>query len=223
MKTIIIILLLLTALASLPVTNAQDLGSNTPNWKEWTRQNKTQRNYLAQQIALLNTYGEFLKNGYSICKNGMNTIGNIQNADLKQHRVYFNSLKEVNSAISRSPQVKQILQWEKESTKEMKSFLSDAAQEPAFTSEEKHYFEQVAIHVRTASDDALDQLDRLISSGETSMQDDERILRIAAVHRHSSSRFSFVRTFRDQAMTLAAQRRKEKQDIDYSSILHQRL
>ena len=69
---------------------AENLSAQTSS--EWFRQKATQKKYLLQQIAALQVYSGYLSKGYSIAKNGLNTIKNIKNGDLLQHSNYFTSL-----------------------------------------------------------------------------------------------------------------------------------
>ena len=54
---------------------AENLTAQT--WAEWFRQKATQKKYLLQQIAALHVYSGYLSKGYSIAKDGLNTIKSI--------------------------------------------------------------------------------------------------------------------------------------------------
>ena len=71
MKRIITILLLACCM--------QNLQAQT--FDEWFRQGKTQKKYLAEQIAALQFYIGIAKEGYKAVGKGLQTIGDIKNGD----------------------------------------------------------------------------------------------------------------------------------------------
>ncbi|MGN7890042.1 hypothetical protein ACN9ML_00690 [Dyadobacter endophyticus] len=75
-------------------------GAHAQLFKEWFRQNKTQREYLKEQIVQLKLYLELTKQGYKIAKEGLNTIHQIKNGEFKLHKNRFDSLRIVKSGIT---------------------------------------------------------------------------------------------------------------------------
>lgn len=75
-------------------------GAHAQLFKEWFRQNKTQREYLKEQIVQLKLYLELTKQGYKIAKEGLNTIHQIKNGEFKLHKSRFDSLRIVKSGIT---------------------------------------------------------------------------------------------------------------------------
>jgi hypothetical protein len=73
-KSIIFMLLLLTS----SLCQGQ-------NFREWFRQNATQKNYLIEQIAHFKLYLELTEKGYKIAKEGLTTIGEIKNGEFNLH------------------------------------------------------------------------------------------------------------------------------------------
>src|SRR5690606_229293 len=86
---------------------SENLSAQT--FAEWFQQKSTQKKYLVQQIAALQLYSGYLSKGYSIAKNGLNTIKSIKDGDILQHDNYFNSLTTVNPQIKRYQKVADIL------------------------------------------------------------------------------------------------------------------
>lgn len=69
-------------------------------FKEWFRQNSTQREYLKEQIAQLKIYLQLTKQGYKIAKEGLNAIYHIKNGEFRLHKNRFDSLRVVKSGIT---------------------------------------------------------------------------------------------------------------------------
>ncbi len=65
-------------------------------------QNKTQKEYLIEQIAQLKIYLELTEKGYKIAKEGLTTIGQIKRGEFKLHKNRFDSLLIVNPKIGSS-------------------------------------------------------------------------------------------------------------------------
>src|SRR5690349_20806460 len=68
-------------------------------FSEWFRQNKTQKKYLLEQIAALEVYAGYLEKGYTIAKDGLNTIDKIRHGEFELHDKHFQSFKKVDPAI----------------------------------------------------------------------------------------------------------------------------
>jgi hypothetical protein len=75
---------------------------NAQTTAEWLSQKKTQKKYLLAQIAALQTYLGWLKDGYKIVNGGLTTLSKIKNGDINLHTVFFNGLKNVSPSIMRN-------------------------------------------------------------------------------------------------------------------------
>ena len=67
--------------------------AHTQTWDEWFRQKETQKKYLLEQIAALNVYLGYVKEGYSIARDGLRIINDIKQGDFKLHDDKFQSLQ----------------------------------------------------------------------------------------------------------------------------------
>ena len=112
-------------------------------WGEWFSQNSTQRKYLLQQIAAFKVYTGYLSKGYSISKNGLNTIKGFKNGDLTQHTNYFTSLVTVNPKIKRSSRVAEIIALQINIAKQSATAIKNFKRNRHFTQTEINYFQTV--------------------------------------------------------------------------------
>ena len=87
--------------------------ANAQTWDEWFRQKKTQKKYLIQQIAALQVYLKYVKEGYDIAKKGLNVIGDIKQGKFDLDNSYLESLRSVNSSISGSAKVTSVIAYHK--------------------------------------------------------------------------------------------------------------
>ncbi len=203
---------------SIVVLCAEDLSAQT--WAEWFRQKATQKKYLLQQIAALQVYSGYLSKGYSIAKNGLNTIKSIKNGDLLQHSNYFTSLITVNPKIKRYAKVADIIALQitiaKQSGNAIKSFRNNHH----FTLTEIDYLQSVYSKLLSDCAKNLDELLTLITNGNLQMKDDERIKAIDKIYLDMQDKQQFVRAFSNNTAGLSIQRSNEENDIIISKKLN---
>jgi hypothetical protein len=183
-------------------------------WNEWFRQKKTQKKYLIQQIAALKVYLKYLKKGYGIAKKGMQVVGDIKEGNFNSHKEYFGSLKEVNEVISGSGKVSSTLYFEAAIIDMLKKIRNDADESTALTSEEKQYVHTVCDNLLKLSDEAVSDLQDLLTDSHLEMKDDERITRLAKMNGEARERFSYTRRLFNSNRLLIMQREKERKEVD---------
>lgn len=197
---------------------AESLSAQT--WAEWFRQKATQKKYLLQQIAALQVYSGYLSKGYSIAKNGLNTIKSIKNGDLLQHTNYFTSLVTVNPKIKRYAKVADIIALQitiaKLSGNAIKSFRNNHH----FTPTEIDYLQSVYSKLLSDCAKNLDELLTLITNGNLQMKDDERITAIDKIYLDMQDKQQFIRAFSNNTACLSILRSNEENDIIISKKLN---
>ena len=78
-------------------------------WDEWFQQKKTRLTYLTQQIVALQVYEGYLQKGYTIAKNGLNTMGAIKGGEFSLHQQFFAALSAINPALQHDSQIADII------------------------------------------------------------------------------------------------------------------
>lgn len=197
------------------------LHAQTPNAKEWTRQKKTQRKYLYNQIAALQASLEYIKEGYKIVDKGLTLIGDIQNGTLNLDKDFFNSLKNVNPAIRKSPKVNEILVYQQRVINEFKSLINYCKDNVHISPSEDKYINSVYKGMLSKGNDAISELTVITTAGETEMTDDERLSRLDLIHEEMLDQYAFSKDFANKTKLLVMQRAKEKNDIETLRKLHQ--
>jgi len=203
---------------SIVILCAENLSAQTSS--EWFRQKATQKKYLLQQIAALQVYSGYLSRGYSIAKNGLNTIKSIKNGDLLQHSNYFTSLVTVNPQIKRYKKVAGIIAMQisiaRQSGNAIKSFRSNHH----FTTSEINYLRDVFNTLLSDCAQNLDELLNLVANGNLQMKDDERMKAIDRIYIDMQDKQQFARAFTNNAAGLSIQRSNEENDIIISKKLN---
>jgi len=186
------------------------------NADEWLDQKKTQEKYLKQQIAALQVYIGYAKTGYKIVNKGLTTVQNIKKGDFNLHRDIISSFKNVNPRIKGYAKVGDIIAYQFRIIKQTKEMLKGARDAGQFTANELDYCSMVIGNLLNSSLDSIEELVTIITNGELSMKDDERIKRIDALYTDMQDKYSFVSSFSSAMGLLTVQRMRELHDIDIS-------
>jgi len=189
---------------------------DAPNFNEWFKQKKTQIKYLVQQIAALQVYLGYLKKGYEIVDNGLTTIGNIKDGSFNQDQTYLTSLRTVSPVVRNAPEVQDILVYQRYIVNAFKGLRDFAADNEYFTSQEREYINAVHLNMLRECQDSVDELNLILTAGETEMTDDDRLQRLAGVHEEMLDKYSFTGAFVSSTQVLALQRAKEDQETTAS-------
>lgn len=211
MKKIILFLLLF-------VSAGNSLQAQT--FAEWFQQKKTQKKYLLQQIAALQVYIGYAKEGYNIAKEGLATIGGFTRGEFNLHTDYFNSLKSVNPEIKRYARVADMIALQVKIVQNYNRTYRRLNSSGAFSNDELAYIGRVFSRLLDDCDKTLDELITITTAGKLEMKDDERMKRIDKLYLDMQDKFTFSQSFSNDAVSLAATRIKEKTDIQTSRVLN---
>jgi hypothetical protein len=211
MKRITMIMLLLFSTVS--ISEAQKI-------REWTRQKKTQIEYLILQIVAKKVYLEQVKKGYKIAQEGLNTISSFKRGEFNLHDTFFKSLKTVNPQIKGYVRVAETIELQRKIVKEYIQTIRQITSQEAFNAEEITYVRRVFSRLLDDCEGVLDELLAVTTNEELEMKDDERMARIDRVFLSMQDNFTFCQTFSSETKAMAILRLKEKTDIQTSRVLH---
>ena len=187
---------------------------------EWFGQNKTQKEYLIEQIAHLKLYMELTGKGYLIAKEGLTTIGDIKRGELKLHQGRFDSLRIVSAAVGAHPRLKQITDMHGRINHICEKLPGELSTNGLFSQPQLDYVKEVLALVYDDCQGILYSLFDVIRSGNTVMTDDERLIRIDLLCSQMQDNYLFAQSFAEQTRILASQIKSEKTAIENSRALH---
>ncbi len=182
-------------------------------WDEWFRQKKTQKKYLIQQIAALQMYLKYLKEGYDIAKKGLNVIGDIKQGKFDLDNDYLESLRTVNSSISGSAKVPSVIAYHKSLLRQLDKLNDESKGSSLLTHDERAYISSVYSNMVTESERTLEGLQRILSDHELEMKDDERIKQLDKLYLDTKDMYTFSRSFCNSTRILISQRAVEASEI----------
>jgi hypothetical protein len=145
-------------------------------------QNTTQLKYLAEQIAALRSYTELLQQGYEMVGNGLDTIGNIKDADLTMHADYFKSLETVNPIVAGDIRVNAIRAICK-STVALGGLLPDWNEEIG---------PMIASNLDSACQQDENWLTLVVTNGDLQLEDAQRLAMIGMLYEQAKARYAFT-------------------------------
>ena len=181
-------------------------------------QSKQIKLYL-QQIAANKVLIEYIRKGYKIARTGLTNIGNIRNGEFNLHRDFFGSLKLVNPKIKNVTKVADIIAYEVKIIKTYQHSFRKIKESGQFADKEVDHIHSVFSRLLDDTAVNLEELLILITDYQYQLSDDERIKRIDAVYADMQINYVFVQHFSNDALILAVQRMKEKQDVETSRAL----
>jgi RNase H-fold protein (predicted Holliday junction resolvase) len=178
---------------------------------QFFNQNKTQKKYLLDQIAALQVYKGYLKNGYTVAKDGTGLIGRIKDGDHSLHSGHFDSLSRISSKVRNYSKVKAIVAMQKQMEAEHLK-AGTRINNSILTSLEKGQYNKIYRSVLNRSIDELSELQLVVTDGRVKMSDDERLKFIDKIYTEMLGCLSSARKINSQFLALAAQRDRERKD-----------
>lgn len=185
--------------------------SHSQTWNEIFRQKKTQEKYLLEQIAALKVYSGYLKKGYEIVDDGLETVKHFTNGEFSLHQGFIFSLKAVNPLVRNNTKVAEIIALQLAINKRFNAIRDH----PMVSSTNQHYIIEVKEELMKACAADMDGLLLVITANKLEMPDDERIKRLDKVYLEMQDKSAFSQYFANQVSLLIQQRVKEHQSINH--------
>lgn len=187
--------------------------ANAQLFKEWFRQNRTQREYLKEQIAQLKLYLQLTKEGYKIAKEGLSAIDQIKTGEFKLHRNRFDSLLIVKSGITSLSRLQHITGLHGSINVICEKLPSQIADCQLL---ERAVKKQMLTGLKTLYDDSqvlIGGFFMVIRDGQVSMSDDERIQRLEELYQEFEKNYLFAQKLRRDLELVCKSAGAELEDI----------
>jgi hypothetical protein len=189
-------------------------------WGEIFNQKKTQKKYLIEQVAALQVYARYLQKGYTIARDGIQSVQSIRKGDFNLHSNFFTSLGLMNPRIRQYTKVADILLMQVNIAKKTGTTIRQCRESKQLTYTEINYLQSVFTRLLEDCAQSLDELADVIGNNRLQMKDDERIKRIDAIYRDMQDKQVFVQSFSHSASGLTIQRNTEATEINISRKLN---
>lgn len=168
---------------------------------------------LIERIALLQVYLEYLQKGYSIARNGWETVRKITKGEFDLHADYFNSLESVNPEIKKYVRIGSIISIQLRMVKAYKEAFRYAKNSEQFSPDEINYLSSVFENLLTQAAKDIELLTVIITSNKVKMEDKERVIWIDKIHDYMKDKEKFLYSFNAEMYGLARSRSGEHRDV----------
>ena len=148
------------------------------------------------------------------------SVTRLKKGDYNLHRDFISAFRNVNPRIKGYAKVADIIAYQLRIIKQTKEMLKGARETGQFTANELDYCSMVIDNLLRSSLDNVEELISIITSGQLSMKDDERIKRIDSLYADMQDKYSFVSSFSEEMGLLTVQRMRELHDVDISKKLN---
>lgn len=181
-------------------------------------QKETQIQYYLQQIAANQAYETDLNKGYSIVKNGTNTISGFKINELTLHQGHYDSLKIVSPKVRNYSRIKSII------TLQQQIIIAHDHAYPQLSAQliaqELAQYNQAYNVLLDAAARDLEELQLVITDGKLQMTDDERIAAIDKLYVAMSNRYGAFVQMNNNCLAVAAALRRDSKDAQMMQTLH---
>jgi ABC-type multidrug transport system fused ATPase/permease subunit len=191
------------------ISSGMAITAHAQTFAEWFAQKKTQQKYLLQQIAALQVFSGYLKQGYQIANNGLGSISGTLKTENGLHTTYYNRMKTATPVVKNNNMVKEIMAWQQDIITRLRG-ISEIS---GMTTEEKSYLEQVRSAVLKDCDQQLNTLEVVIGDGKIEMSDADRIALVTKIHTAMMENYRFASGFTAQAKLYAFRRQQEQNQV----------
>jgi hypothetical protein len=202
------------------VTNLIYFALQAQTMEEWFKQNDTQKEYLLRQIAYLQTYGGYVKDGIDIAQKGLGIISNIKKGDYNLHANYFKSLSVINPSIRNYTRIADIVTIQATILRQYKKTYNKARASGQFNDKEIKYMYHVYINLLSDCTSNVNDLMALTTARKLELKDDERLQRIDKLHEEMEDKYCFMQHFSNGVNLLALQRQQDMNDVKNTGALY---
>lgn len=172
-------------------------------------QNGTMIKNTIRQIALLATYGSYLKKGYKIMEDGWNTVHDWKNGELMLHTSYISSLGKVNPKI-KGEQIDAIQNLADKLLSGCATLQQDAIQSEVLNDEEISYLKSMLKGYMEETTEDINELNLVITDGKLSMTDDQRMKQVDRLYGRTVKVFKQFKSLDRNARSVIAGRKENE-------------
>jgi hypothetical protein len=184
-------------------------------WEEWFQQDKTQIQYLKEQIVKLQFYLSYVKKGYNIVNKGLNTIGDIKTGDFHLHEDFFTSLQTVSPGVKNYARIADMVALQKQMLATYRKYDTKFREAGVYSSTELRFLDNLLNSVLDEARQDVESMLLVVSNGKLEMNENERMSRIDHLYASLSDRYLFLLSFCKKAEAHFMQRQRELAELNH--------
>jgi len=154
-----------------------------------------------------------MKRGYEVLSKGYNAVRGIAQGNFSLHETFLDGLLLVSPEVRKYHRIAELIAAQGKLIREYKSAYQGFAFSGSFSAAELEYFSRVYASLASESLEHLEELLRVISSGELRMNDSERLSVIDRLAGQMESKLAFLRYFNAKGWSVKRQRDRERRSL----------
>ena len=166
------------------------------------------------QIAANGVYLNYIKKGYEIAREGLNTVHSFKDGEFKLHKTFFKSLSEVNPNVRAYTRVLDTFSLKNKIAQEGRQFFKLLTNSHSFSNGEKIYLSGVLERLLENCIQVQHELSIVIQDEELEMKDEERLARIDKLFLLMQDNCNFFYSLLGEIKMLAVARNAEHLDVE---------
>lgn len=189
-------------------------------FREWFRQNATQKRYLIEQIAQLKVYLELTEKGYKVAREGLTTISDIKNGEFKLHKNRFDSLRIVKPKIGSYSRLRQITDMQDIVHQIYAELPAQLGSCQALDADRRRQIVRALDLLYDDGQSLITAMLTVIRGNNYAMTDDERLRRIEMLYTQFKANYVFAQELKKQTQLFCRLAEDEKQELGNRRLIH---
>jgi hypothetical protein len=173
-----------------------------------------------EKLAQLKSILSKMKKGYQVISQGYDKVKSLSQGNFNVHRTFLDGLLQVSPLVRNYRKAVGIIQTQQSILKEYHLGRISFGSSALFSTGERQYLDKVGGNLLQQSLKQLEEFAMVITSGELSMSDGERLEAIDRIYNTMQDQLHFLRQFTNANRLMAAGRKMEQYDINNAHKLH---
>ncbi|MET0570451.1 MAG: TerB family tellurite resistance protein [Pedobacter agri] len=154
-----------------------------------------------------------MKRGYEVLSKGYNSVRGIAQGNFSLHETFLDGLLLVSPEVRKYHRVAELIAAQGKLIREYKLAYQGFGSSGSFSASELEYFSRVYASLASESLEHLEELLRVISSGELRMNDADRLSVIDRLANQMDAKLAFLRDFNAKGWSVKRQRDRERRSL----------
>ncbi|MCH7408983.1 TerB family tellurite resistance protein [Belliella sp. DSM 111904] len=151
--------------------------------------------------------------GYQVLTQGYNSIRDLSQGNFSLHKAFMDGLSQVNPQVRNYRKVGDIVQLQSAIVQTYRRSFQDFVYTGVYSMQELDYLTAVYQNLFRLSLRNLDEVIQIITAGNLTMSDKERLQAIDKIHAETQSMFRFLLTFNTDIKVLGHKRSTQKASL----------
>ncbi len=183
------------------------------------KQKKTQKKYLLEQIAALQVFTGYVRQGYQIAGQGLEAIGSFSGEEKALHNAFFDHRRGLLSGLASSPTLARLM-YLKEALE--KSLTGNPGVVSELSPSQRDYVKTIWKQLRSRATIAAIELEQLTRKGALELEDQQRLSRLQELLTRYEEMREFSCFFTAQLLQLSGEQKRMQRELTLTQTLYEK-